>query len=94
MRLPTKTLLLVAGGAALVPSYAIMSDCDSSDTRQSLGLFVLPSLAMLCFATAGWLWPVDATTGQKLGVALFCGLFLGAIAWGSVVAVWVARCEG
>jgi len=31
----------------------------------------------MSFGAAGWLWPVNATIGQRLAVALFCGLLLG-----------------
>jgi hypothetical protein len=35
-----------------------------------------------------------ATTDQKLGVGLFCGLFLGVIGCFGVVSFWIGSCEG
>ena len=78
---------------ALVAAAVLLSECDAPDSRQFLAVFVLPALAAGSFGAAGWLWPVDATTGQRLAVALFCGALLGAIGWFVVAASWAGRCS-
>jgi hypothetical protein len=93
MRLPRKSLLLLGGAAAIALASVLVTDCGAPDSRQYVGALVLPAVAAVCFGAAGWLWPVQATTGQRVAVGVFCGLLLGAIGWLVVAAFWAGGCE-
>jgi hypothetical protein len=77
-----------------VPSYVILADCDASDGAQAFALLGPPVLAVLCFGRVGWSWPREAGRPQRLLLAVFVAGFLGALAYYSLFAVFVGRCEG